>query len=397
MATPPSSSTPVTSDQHQSSKQVTQRPNKYADIDDIIINPNINKVVWTNEMLKDRKVINLDAWSDAEKRIGIIKEVLTCLTVQVSTRSVGALMVCAWGLVSSENPNKSVFDGLWECSKARELEEYISLPDGRTSSSRRNHDQDWIKFASGNRTLNWMRTASFYCAAVLRLITKEHDALVNAWSHLPEHYQRFYQTPMEFNISLDHECLKSVRFVFQNRPIIRNSVAPFLLAFQEVNGEKNRGICEKLFEIHMRYTGLHAYTLFISNASKLGVPYDVFISLLRRRDSKEGLETIKKILEDYESPRLDEGDKKSKCTWIYSRIFDSDMFDSLQTKNCTFLAALLAVIADTTGASGSGQATKIKQLEWYIGKNKDNLHLWAGRIIAACNKFNEEERTKKFV
>lgn len=170
---------------------------------------NTNKVVWTNEMLKDRKVINLDAWNHVEtleERIQIIREALTCLTTKVSVRSVGALMVCAWGLVSSENPNQSVFGGLWESSKARELEEYTTLPDGvLCKSSRWRSPPDSV--TTGN-ALNWVRTACFYCAAVLRLATKEHDALLKAWSGLSDHYQSFYKAPLEFSLALDHDCLK---------------------------------------------------------------------------------------------------------------------------------------------------------------------------------------------
>lgn len=29
-----------------------------------------NKLVWRNEMLKDRKVINLDAWNSIDKTLG---------------------------------------------------------------------------------------------------------------------------------------------------------------------------------------------------------------------------------------------------------------------------------------------------------------------------------------
>ncbi|KAF8092269.1 hypothetical protein N665_0418s0005 [Sinapis alba] len=348
---------------------------------------NINKVVWTNEMLKDRKVINLNAWN------------------HVSVRSVGALMVCAWGLVSCENPNQSVFSGLWESSKATELEEYCNvLPPGCITEAEEtvlpddildkcfgeqrelellvrwkdklSLEDSWVPYEEFRTP--WVRTACFYCAAVLGLATKGHDALVKAWSCLPEHYQSFYKTPLEFSLSLDHECFKCVRRLFQNNTIIRNSVAPFLLAFQELSGSKNQGICKTLFENHLGYTGLHAYTLFVSNASKLAVPYHVFRHVLH--------------------PSLDEGDKKSKCTWIYSRIFNSDMFGSLQTKRCTFLAALLAVVADTIGgtSSSSGQASNIKQLQGYIDNNKDDLHLWTGRIIAFCNEFNDKESTKKW-
>ncbi|CAG7861121.1 unnamed protein product [Brassica rapa] len=370
--------------------------------------PNPNKVVWTNEMLKDRKVINLDAWNQVgtfDERIQIIREALTSLTTEVSVRSVGALMVCAWGLVSCENPNESVFGGLWESSKARELEEYTRLSDGILCKSSRwrspPDDKDLILFTTTGNGLNWVRTACFYCAAVLRLATKEHDALVKAWSYLPEHYQSFYKTPLEFSLSLDHECLKCLRRLLQKSTTIRNSVAPFLLAFQELSGSsKNRAICKTLFESHLGFTGLHAYTLFISNATKLAVPHHVFRHVLRHHAAEEGLETIMEILKRYEDPSLDEGDRKSKCTWIYSRIFDSDMFGSLQTKRCVFLAALLAVIADTIGGTsssggGSGQASNIKQLQGYIQNNQDDLHLWAGRIIAFCKEFNEKESTKK--
>ncbi|KAG2277471.1 hypothetical protein Bca4012_042213 [Brassica carinata] len=369
---------------------------------------NPNKVVWTNEMLKDRKVINLDAWNHVrtfEERIQIIREALTSLTTEVSVRSVGALMVCSWGLVSCENPNQSVFGGLWESSKARELEEYTRLPDGILCKSSRwrspPDNEDLILFTTTGNALNWVRTACFYCAAVLRLATKEHDALVKAWSSLSYHYQSFYKAPLEFSLSLDHECLKRVRRIFQNSTIIRNSIAPFLLAFQELSGSsKNQVICKTLFENHLGFTGLRAYTLFVSNASKLYVPYHVFRHFLRHHATEEGLETIMEILKRYEDPSLDEGDKKSKCTWIYSRIFDSDMFASLQTKRCTFLAALLAVIADcntlgggglASSSGGSGQASNI--LQQYIRNNQDDLHLWTGRIIALCKEFHEKEST----
>ncbi|KAF2574488.1 hypothetical protein F2Q70_00001440 [Brassica cretica] len=210
---------------------------------------NPNKVVWTNEMLKDRKVINLDAWNHVrtfEERIQIIREALTSLTTEVSVRSVGALMVCSWGLVSCENPNQSVFGGLWESSKGRELEEYTRLPDGilcKSSRWRSPDNEDLIKFTTTGNALNWS----------------------------------FYKAPLEFSLSLDHECLKRVRRIFQNSTIIRNSIAPFLLAFQELSGSsKNQVICKTLFENHLGFTGLRAYTLFISNASKLAVPHHVF-------------------------------------------------------------------------------------------------------------------------
>ncbi|KAG2277545.1 hypothetical protein Bca52824_060100 [Brassica carinata] len=321
---------------------------------------NINKVVWTNEMLKDRKVIILDAWNHVgtfEERIQIIREALTSLTVEVSVRSVGAVMVCAWGLASSENPNQSVFP------RQESLKSTLVSP---------------MKYRASHPDGVPLLPRSM-------IVTKEHDALVKAWSYLSEHYQSFYKAPLEFSLSGS-----------RNNTIIRNSVAPFLLAFQETSGSKNRGICKTLFESHLGYTGLHAYTLFVSNASKLAVPHHVFRHVLRHHATEAGLETIMEILKRYEDPNLDEGDKKSKCTWIYSRIFDSDMFGSLQTKRCMFLAALLAVVADTIGgtspSSSSGQASNIKQLQGYIQNNQDDLHLWTGRIIAFCNEFKESAK-----
>lgn len=339
---------------------------------------------WSNDNLKDLETINLDLWTKIEPddQVKLAEIALNSLCDRVSVASVGVIMMCAWGVYSVENKANYAMAHLWDFVKTSKSVEYTALPNEITCvalSPNKYYTKEILRGPGG------MITASFYCAALLRVFTKDSGSFELALPSLAEQFHNFYEAHPAFQIKVDKRCLEHIRKLFHNRIILRNSLAPFLLAFLELS-DNNKGLCKLLYEIHLGFTGMHCYNLAISNAFDLSVPFHTFFGFLNHHQNTTALKKITEIITTYESSKRTDEEKKKTATWIYARIFNSKMFCEIQTKNCRFLTSLLAVMADKLGRSDSkNKHTDIIQIASFVNEHRSDLDEWANRIIKCCN------------
>ncbi|KAI9079532.1 hypothetical protein K1719_038504 [Acacia pycnantha] len=220
----------------------------------------------------------------------------------------------------------------------------------------------------------------------MRLLVKEEDNIINAWKSICERYRNFYKEDIAIKITPDKDAARHIRMVLQNRVIMRGTVGAFLLNGKDVTGQ-DKGMCRMLYELHMNYTGMHAYNLFLSCANRLKVPVHIFATLLKHPATSEALASITHILVTYEFPEREEAANTIQTTasmWRFARIFDQEIFATLQTKNCAMLASLLAIIASRVGAEGAGNVTQIRQIAGFVEEQRAFLDKAATKAIEYC-------------
>ncbi|XP_070677763.1 uncharacterized protein [Malus domestica] len=112
-----------------------------------------------------------------------------------------------------------------------------------------------------------------------------------------------------------------------------------------------------LFAGHLAYTGMHVVDLFYRAVTGLQCqPTNLMKALHTSMHKKSILDELRIIIESYIGS--EEEDKKRR-TFQYARLFDSQMFGNLQTKNCAHLVCILAYLCQQCGSAGTGDATQI--------------------------------------
>lgn len=84
---------------------------------------------------------------------------------------------------------------------------------------------------------------------------------------------------MGISLDLDRECVSAVGELLKKRMILKNTIGVFLLAHQGLDGQ-DKELGKMLCEMHMSYTGMHAYSLLKNCATMLKTPvYNLFALL----------------------------------------------------------------------------------------------------------------------
>ncbi|KAK4275834.1 hypothetical protein QN277_018853 [Acacia crassicarpa] len=337
---------------------------------------------WEDKTMKSMKHIKVTEWYDhnAVSRKEFLEAALGSLTSVVSTSSVGAILVCAWGLVSCKDTTKGVFPkntGMVSSPTSASQLETRALYTNEAGVAVKLPDvthPDWERA---------VRSGCYLCCSLMRLLVKQEDNIINAWKSICERYRNFYQEDLAIKITPDTDAARHIRMVLQNRVIMRGTVGAFLLNGKDVTG-RDKGMCRMLYELHMSFTGMQAYNLFVFCADRLKVPLHIFAPLLQHPATSEALASVAHILVTYEFPKSEEAAKTiqtTASTWRFARIFDQEIFASLQTKNCPMLVSLLARIAIQVGA---GNVTQIRQMVGFVEEQREFLDKAATKAIEYC-------------
>ncbi|DAZ90787.1 TPA_asm: nucleocapsid protein [Primula virus 1] len=343
-------------------------------------------------------ITNLDTWEDTNvlslehlsvqgyqknsiaDKVNIVRIGLESLFKEVSALSVGYLIASAWLVKSPENSKSHLFKEVKMSGASKTLDTLSST----ILQSENDVDALVISENSDEDKERFIQEGAYLCAAALRLVTKDAENLKNAWNSLRVNYANFYQGEMLLDIVPSVSCIAAVRNLIQNRTIIRNTLAPFLLNIKDLEGQE-LGICRMLFEIHLSYTGMHSYNLLLVCASSLKTPIQVLFQLLEHPGHSEALKTAEKIMCEYDFPTVDQRKNALKSsTWKYARIFDSTAFATLQTKNCVQMTSILIMISKKVGTGNSGDPTKINQASATLNGNSEWLEGVAEKIIDYC-------------
>lgn len=179
-----------------------------------------SKETWDDSDLASLKHLNIQGYqsSTPEIQVTILNTALDSLCKRVSANSVGAILVGAWLLRSPEDTTKYVFDRVFMTGQEVEI------------NSLSNEARVNLRGAERPPVTNqarYLREGAYVCAAMLRLVTKEKDNIINAWASIRKNYADFYREDMHLDLDLDGNCLEKVRNMFQNITIIRNTIEKF--------------------------------------------------------------------------------------------------------------------------------------------------------------------------
>ncbi|DAZ90718.1 TPA_asm: nucleocapsid protein [Frullania virus 1] len=212
----------------------------------------------------------------------------------------------------------------------------------------------------------FIKGATFVAASMLKLFTKEPSSWIKAIDHIRNSFMKFHQMEFPFLFGPVHETvISNIHTSFANKPVFKNTLAGIIYHLSDV--ETDRGMLRMLFEQHIANTGLHAFGLFIAAASSSRLEVEELLSALHSRMTSAALITIHEILLNFEQNPSNERIRK---TWKFSRLFDSDMFSTLQTKNCKELTCILAKLCEKYGHSGMGNILDIAVLRTLPDESK---------------------------
>lgn len=88
---------------------------------------------------------------------------------------------------------------------------------------------------------------------------------MNSVNHILEGYKNFYNEDIGItNVTFDIDILDSIKRVFNQNPIINHTLYMLFYAGEECSTGAN--FKNFLYQLHARYSGMHAFTLFIDCA-----------------------------------------------------------------------------------------------------------------------------------
>lgn len=360
----------------KSSKQM------FAELDGIELRMRPSSLDWTDERMSQLAHVNIQVYPelDAQQRTKVLLSGIQSLYLQVTAQSVANLLMAAWGLVSPQNKQVYLFPKVamnGPCVDVTELEHRVLVSYEGNHGTCLPFPQLW----SPHEWNAFERTAAYMCAATLRLVTKDEGSLHRSWKSLMRNYRNFYHEEPAFELTPNLDCLKGIRNFLQARRHLKGTIACFLLGFLELEGQGQR-LCRTLFETDMAYTGMHSYRLLMSVTEKVEAPLSEVIKVVKHPSFVQALRTIVHIVLKYELPQTvaDKERAMGARTWKYARIFDSDLFADIQTKNCMMLVSVLATIAQKLGVGGD--ATKIHGISGYLTNRREEYEKRADVFIS---------------
>ncbi|KAF3431952.1 hypothetical protein FNV43_RR26688 [Rhamnella rubrinervis] len=340
----------------------------FAGLDDIDFGP-VSRSDWTDDRFLNLKGIVLRRYNPTQLA-PIVKEGLASLQGTITHRSIGAILVSAWNLYFFPE-RKYVFPDV-PLNKTPDDEDYTTLSVAPFTTSSGAEIQ-WPVDDSVTSTVG-----AYVCACLLRLATKPASNFVKSWGHIKHRYSDLNKRLFEIRgLNPVEKNLDSIRIALSNWPLFKNTLTRFLYHFNELRGSV-KGFARFTFEQHLSLAGLHSYSLFTRIAAKLEADTDELSLSLANRMTQRGLELIKTILINFEGST---DEKQRRQTWKYARLFDAEMFTHLQTKNCTQLTCVLAMILKEVGDDEGGDVTQIVYIQNLTECLRDRCQKTASEVI----------------
>ncbi|XP_060669563.1 uncharacterized protein LOC125419096 [Ziziphus jujuba] len=222
---------------------------------------------------------------------------------------------------------------------------------------------------------------AYVCACLLRLATKPASNFLKSWGNIKNRYWDFNKHRLEIRgLNPVEENLETVRIRFTNPSPYQNTLTRFVYHFNELRGNVKR-LARFAFEQHLSLVGLHSYNLFRRVADKLEANPDELSAVLKLPTTRTGLEMINTILQNFEGS---DDEKQRRQTWRYAHLFNHQMFAHLQTKHCTELTSILAMILkkmEEDQDGGFGDVSQIVHLQRIAEPRRDYHRRVASRVV----------------
>ncbi|GJR26788.1 coat protein [Tanacetum coccineum] len=132
-----------------------------------------------------------------------------------------------------------------------------------------------------------------------------------------------------------------------------------------------------LYEIHLKYTGLHTYALYLRAIQNLGVNCAQLGNAMHVPMFEPQLSAVSKLLELEHSKEPE----YSRHMWKFGRLFDKNIMSVLQIKHCASFGLVLAYIVSETSDSNKEGPLKIAGLKDASQGDKDDARPIAARAM----------------
>ncbi|XP_008358190.3 uncharacterized protein [Malus domestica] len=290
-----------------------------------------------------------------EVLLKMINEMLKGLTTGMTERIAGYILILVWNMRSASDNSRRIFPEKSPSNQGIDVEALshgVVSPRGTTPIK--------LSAAGGNSySLNeCVRVGCFLAASLLKLFRKPAYSWDKAKYHIQRAYTNYTKEPWplkDLNVIASH--VGTLSLLWERKTIFRDTLGSILYSIGDL--EEGRGMVTMLFAGHLAYTGMHVVDLFCRAVTGLQCQPTDLMKALHTHTSmhkKSILDELRIIIESYIGS--EEEDKKRR-TFQYARLFDSQMFGNLQSKNCAHLVCILAYLCQQCGSAGTGDPTQI--------------------------------------
>ncbi|DAF42346.1 TPA_asm: N [Tagetes erecta virus 1] len=228
----------------------------------------------------------------------------------------------------------------------------------------------------------------FICAFLFKGLSKAAKNLQNSWVHKSQRFQNFYpgvERPDEWKTP-EIPWLEEIRKQFnQDRKALLTALR--MINTLEIRLIKEQtadlGLIRYLWCVPLSYTGMHAYKLFCTSREYLKKDVNWLLSQLTHPIFNDSLDEIFDLHQHYE----DDGTEGFNPAFRYARIFGSQYFTAIQTKQCTALVYCLGqIIKWFEGENSTFDPENIANVDKLSENLKFRMKLIVENIILACNQ-----------
>lgn len=244
----------------------------------------------------------------------------------------------------------SLSDCIFEGKISRELimgkKRIVSMFDDNPPTEITDQDEpdDGEMMVAGAMDSEYVRSAKFCAAFLLRGLVKQTDSIINAWANLGNRYKNFYGKKMDggFVEPCSKEILDNIKERLNADPILSTT---WIAVFNPVEYTANQRtnlykIVRYLCVIPLAYAGMHAFKLFCNFRSQKKVPAYWLMNELSFPSTSDAIDDIYLIFDSF-FPTLEDTSKRTQM-FKYARLMDSAYFANLQSSACIPLIYVLA-------------------------------------------------------
>ncbi|CAA0818220.1 Unknown protein [Striga hermonthica] len=200
-----------------------------------------------------------------------------------------------------------------------------------------------------------VQRAIAYCylaASYIRLYTKPVDNFATIAEQLRSRFPNFYGFPFPFNgYHPDRARIEAMKnHLDHHSELLRNTM--YAVLYAGATNPRGKNIKDFLYDSHISYTGLHAFSLFSQCIDLYRIPYDDLIDVLHSPRIEPQLESMAAI---FNKLMRKEDEEYAAQMWRYARIFEKNFLSNLQTKKCKFFATVLAYLVHVAAENRTQQ------------------------------------------
>ncbi|DAZ90841.1 TPA_asm: nucleocapsid protein [Tanacetum virus 1] len=215
--------------------------------------------------------------------------------------------------------------------------------------------------ASEAYTVGSKRVAIGYCylaSSYLRLFTKGAENYEKIDKHLKEKFNNFFNFDFPFNeFHPEKDAILAIKKQFELDERLKNTL--YVILHAGGGDVPGKDLKDFLYRIHLNYTGLHTYALFLKAMENLQVNCAQLGNIIYMPMFHNQLIAVSKLL-DMEK-NMD--DRHRRQIWKTGRLFSKDFMSVLQVKNCVTFGLVLAYIVVETSPGRRDGPLKIAGLK----------------------------------